>query len=348
MHRRHFLELLAGTGLGLGLDAACPVQAAAQPPKELRPLLWITGQACLGCTASLLNLDGVDPLEVLSRAVRLAYHSMLLPAPEPEAESGKTSAPDQAGGSDLRDSLELPGPGSEAGRRDLKPLLELARREAGRFVLVAEGAAPLGEAGRCCLAGTADGRDVSFVELVSILARQAWAVLAVGTCASYGGAPAARLTRTGASGISSVLKRYGVETPIADIPGCPPHPQWFLGTLAYLLEHGPQGLQEALDRDGRPKFDFHANVHDACPLLKNFEQDRLAEGFADPSGCRYNLGCAGPQAYADCPARMWNGGLNWCVPAGVCLACAEPVFPDGVDLDGPPPSRKNPVGGEKA
>lgn len=338
MNRRHFIELLAGAGLG----AVCPERAAGQAPEGVRPVLWITGQSCLGCTASMLNLDGVGPLDVLSRAVRLEYHSMLLPALNPAEAPGKGA--DREGGageSGSQDSRTGLGQG-------LAPLLDLARREQGRFVLVVEGAAPLDEAGRCCLAGTAGGRDMSFVELLAVLARQAWAVLAVGTCASYGGAPAAAGTRTGASGISPVLKRYGVKTPTANIPGCPPHPQWLLGTLAYLLQHGPEGLQEALDRDGRPKFDFHANVHDTCPLLQSFEQDRLAEGFGDPSGCRYSLGCAGPQAYADCPARMWNGGLNWCIPAGVCLACAEPVFPDGVDLDGAPSLRTKPGREEKA
>jgi hydrogenase small subunit len=335
MHRRRFLQLLASASAGAGVCAACPAWGRVRGPvRKLRPLVWITGQSCSGCTQSLLNQEDPGPLDLLSRAVRLAYHPMLHPVPAlPGAPSGETAAWPV-----VRRAVEAPpameaGPGGAEG---LDPLLELADREAGRYVLVVEGAAPLAGAGRFDLAGEAGGREVSFVELAAALAGKAWAVLAVGACAAYGGTPAARGGRTGAVGLADLLARYGVDAPVANVPGCPPHPGWMVGTLAYLLEHGPRGLQQALDSEGRPRFDYHDNVHDACPLLPDFEADRMADGFS-AGGCRYNLGCAGPQAYADCPSRKWNGGLNWCVPAGVCLGCAEPVFPDGVDLDGLPP-----------
>jgi len=112
-----------------------------------------------------------------------------------------------------------------------------------------------------------------------------------------------------------------------NVPGCPPHPDWFVGTVAGVLLNGLPGPEE-LDEHKRPKAFYGKLIHENCPRRAYFEEGKFARKFGDP-GCLNELGCKGPVTYADCPLRLWNHGTNWCIGSGgSCIGCVEPGFPD--------------------
>lgn len=163
--------------------------------------------------------------------------------------------------------------------------------------------------------------------------RNAGYILAVGTCASYGGIPAGNPNPTIALGVEETLSYLGVpgreRPPVINIPGCPSHPDWIVGTVAALLA----GNMPELDGDGRPIQFFDSEVHYNCP---NRGKGAKAKVLGDP-GCLAGLGCNGQQTHGDCPIRKWNAseaggyGVNWCIGAGnPCQGCTEPEFPDGM------------------
>jgi hydrogenase small subunit len=155
------------------------------------------------------------------------------------------------------------------------------------------------------------------------LGKGAAGVLAVGQCATYGGIPAARPNPTNALGVGGFFKDNEIKTPVVNVPGCPPHPDWIVGTLAHILMFG----LPALDNHGRPKLFFGTLVHDNCPYRSYYEEKRFAKAFGE-EGCRVELGCKGPESHADCWKRGWNNNVNWCIHNSLCLGCTEPGYPD--------------------
>ena len=188
--------------------------------------------------------------------------------------------------------------------------------EAGGFTLVVEGAMPTRMA-RACMMG-----EEPMTELVAKAAARANAVLAVGTCASFGGIPAAENNQTGAMGVPAFLRSKQITTPTIALPGCPCHPDWLLGTLVHVLKFG---LPE-LDERGRPTVFYGHLIHDQCPRFSDYERERFATHFGD-DGCLFELGCLGPKTHADCTQRQWNSGVNTCIRAGApCIGCASEDF----------------------
>jgi hydrogenase small subunit len=112
---------------------------------------------------------------------------------------------------------------------------------------------------------------------------------------------------------------------VINVPGCPCHPDWFIGTVAGVLLYGLPKPEE-LDDLRRPKAFYARTVHDRCTNRGFVDDGVLAGGFGE-TGCLIGLGCKGPETYADCPLRQWNGGANWCVRANApCLGCTQPDF----------------------
>jgi hydrogenase small subunit len=127
--------------------------------------------------------------------------------------------------------------------------------------------------------------------------------------------------------VSEFLNQKKIDTPVVNISGCPPHPDWMLGTLADILLNGLPG-PEKLDDLNRPKQYFGMLIHDNCPRRGFFEAGQFARHTGE-EGCLYEIGCKGPVTYADCPLRHWNNGVNWCVGGGAqCIGCVEPDFHD--------------------
>lgn len=188
--------------------------------------------------------------------------------------------------------------------------------KAGQYILVVEGSIPAGMPEACMF-----GR-VPVAKQVLTAARNAKAVVTVGSCASYGGIPAAEGNLTGAVSVVDHLTSHKVDAKIIRIPGCPAHPDWVVGTLAHVLKFG----MPPLDDDGRPKAFFSKMMHDNCPRRGEYERDRFAQYFGQ-GGCMYELGCAGPTTRADCAWRLWNGGTSSCIHAGSpCIGCAWENF----------------------
>ena len=113
---------------------------------------------------------------------------------------------------------------------------------------------------------------------------------------------------------------------IINISGCPPHPDWIVGTLAHILLY--KDLPK-LDKFGRPVMFYGGIIHDNCPRRQFFDNGIFAANFSDP-GCLLEIGCRGPYAHCDATYRQWNSGVNSCIRCGgPCIGCTEPSFPDG-------------------
>jgi len=185
----------------------------------------------------------------------------------------------------------------------------------GGYVLIVEGSIPTAD-DRFCMVG-----GLPFKELVLEAAANAAAIIAVGACATYGGIPAAG--PTGAVGVSKIV----TDKPIINLSTCPVHVDHLVGTVLYYLT---TGKVPPLDKYGRPTMHFGELVHDNCRRRSYFEEGKALNDWNEPkqkNWCLIDRGCKGPDTYADCPVRRWNGGLNFCIDCGAgCMGCAEPTF----------------------
>ncbi|HKK89928.1 MAG TPA: NiFeSe hydrogenase small subunit [Desulfobacteraceae bacterium] len=291
--RRSFLKGLTGTAAGLGLSQIFnpALVSALEKGLENHPVVWIQGQGCTGCSVSLLN--SVDPSikKVLLDIISLQYHPTVM------ASEGETA---------------------------IENLYRIAEAYKGKFSLVIEGAIPMAANGKYCVVGERGHHEITMLEMTKELGEKAGSVLAVGTCAAFGGIPAAKGNLTEATSVEGVFKKFSIKTPVINIPGCPSHPDWIVGTIAHLLT---KGMPE-LDSYNCPVLFFGENIHENCPYLDYYEQDIYSRTLSDKKGCRMDVGCKGPDTYADCFRRKWNSGMNWCVENAVCIGCVNPGFPD--------------------
>ena len=267
--------------------------------KEL-PVVWLQTAACSGCAVSVLNSASPTIKNVLIDQIVPGVHVNLRFHPVIMAGAG-----------------EIAIEAMEATAREMK----------GDYVLVVEGAIPTATDGIYGVLGERDGKPVTMAERVAELAQDALAVIALGTCAAFGGIPAAAPNPTGAQPVKQSLDSKGIAKPLVNIPGCPPHPDWFVGTVASIILNGlpkPEDLDDLL----RPKAFYGNLIHENCPRRAYFDEGKFAKKFGD-EGCLYELGCKGPITYADCPLRRWNNGTNWVIGAGApCNGCTQPEFPD--------------------
>ena len=265
--------------------------------KEI-PVIWLAASACTGCSISLLNsasprienilLDEVVPGVHLN----LRFHQTIM---------------------------------AGSGEPVVRVLEEAARKDG--YVLAVDGAIPTAKGGSYCVMGERGGRPVSIEDRFIELARNALAILAVGTCSSFGGIPAAVPNPTGCQPLKAVMEAHKVSKPLIHVPGCPPHPDWVVGTISNILVGGLPTASD-LDDNLRPLAFYGKLIHENCPRRAYFDEGRFAKKFGD-EGCLYELGCKGPITYADCPLRRWNNGTNWVIGAGApCNGCTQPEFPD--------------------
>lgn len=316
MDRRTFLKTacLLGASAFLGTYRTEIVRALEAAETKL---VWLHGAECTGCTESLLNGGDPDVLAALQALnTKLAYHETLL------AGQGIFVDGQPANTAELNSEILVD---------------ELI--EEGNYILVVEGAIPNGPegSGRFFMVG-----NRTFKELFAKAAGNADAILAVGTCAAYGGINSANsaiaeltdyrgvaFTKNDSSG--GMLQELGINKPVINLPGCPSHPDWILLTLSAVVLGKiriPGDLSSALDGYGRPRAYFGEDVHDECPRHNYYEMDEFDTEIGGYK-CLFKLGCKGKRAKADCSIRKWNGGTSMCIQAGSpCIACVEPGFPD--------------------
>ncbi|WP_320175491.1 NiFeSe hydrogenase small subunit [Maridesulfovibrio sp.] len=302
--RRDFVKMCTGTVAGFGISQMFNPSVVHALKKFVPNVFWLQGQGCTGCSVSILNSVHPSIAEVLLDVINLDYHPTIM-------------------GSEGHEAWDF--------------MMSQAEANKGKYIVIVEGAVPTAENGHFCIVGAdANHKEYTMAEATLEMAKNAAVVVNVGTCSAYGGIPAAEGNLTGSMSVTNFLAENGVKTPVVNIPGCPPHPDWMVGTLVVAInaieEKGLQGglaeVVKILDDNGRPKPFFGENIHDNCPYLEKFENDEYAEIFTDPVKCRYELGCKGPSANSDCFKRKWNGGVNWCVENSVCIGCVEPGFPD--------------------
>jgi hydrogenase small subunit len=205
------------------------------------------------------------------------------------------------------------------------------------FVLVLEGSVPNEEInGEGHWAGMGSDPDTGQPILTNTwidrLAPRAATVLALGTCAAYGGIPAMRNNPTGAMGLRDYLgwdwaSRLGI--PIINLPGCPVQPDNITATLLQIVLHlSHMGPAIDLDEQGRPSALFRLTVHEGCNRAGLAEVGQFSDRHGD-GRCLVKLGCKGPVVKCNVAVRGWSGGIGGCPNVGgICMACTMPGFPD--------------------
>ncbi len=290
--RREFFNYCVGSAAALGLASTLGPLEKALAASSGPPVIWIKGASCTGCTVSLANrISSTAPVDLAD----LLIHTI-----------------------DLVYHPTLMGAAGDLAVQALQTA------SAGKFILAVEGGIPTIYNGKTCTIYTQNGVDVTALAAVKALAPTAAAVISIGTCASFGGMGAAAPNPTQ---IQSLSVATGVPT--INIPGCPPHPDWIVWTIAQLLS----GVTPALDSSRRPTTLYGQTVHSQCSRRNS----DWATSLSSTGLCNGNLGCKGRQTHADCPTRLWNNEVNWCVGTvsgegngadSLCQGCTEAGFPD--------------------
>ncbi|HWS25472.1 MAG TPA: hydrogenase small subunit [Xanthomonadales bacterium] len=286
LSRRQMMKFCAGVAATMGLSQAAGVRMAlaAENPKR-PPVIWLHGQECTGCTESLLRAYHPTLESLILDVISLDYHDTLCVG---------------------------------AGKQALDYKHKIMEEYRGKYILVTEGGTPMAADGIYCKVG---GRTQ--VELVREAAQGAAAIIAIGSCASWGGVQSAFPNPTGAVGTQEVIPGKTV----INVPGCPPNPYNFLSTVLHILTFGEP---PALDEHNRPKFAYGRLIHENCERRPHFDAGRFALEFGDAGHrqgfCLYKIGCKGPETHANCPAIGFGdvGEGNWPVGIGApCFGCTE-------------------------
>jgi hydrogenase small subunit len=284
--RRQFLGICAGLAVAMGLPGNAAAQVVANAiSKAKRPsVIWLHFQECTGCTESLLRAEHPTVEKLILDLISLDYHETLLAAAGHQAEAARKTA---------------------------------MKENKGKYILVVEGAIPTKENGIYCKIG-----GQTAIEMLKECAADAAAVVAIGSCASWGGMPSTKPNPTGSSPAHEVLGKT-----VVNIPGCPPNPYNFLTTVVHYLTFGK--LPD-LDAKGRPKFAYGRLIHENCERRAHFDAGRFATQFGDEGHrqgwCLYKLGCKGPETWANCPQILFGdaGVGTWPVGTGhPCIGCTE-------------------------
>ncbi|GLI35784.1 hydrogenase small subunit [Desulforhabdus amnigena] len=286
--RRDFMKYCTLLSATMGLSSSfVPRIAEAFTSAKRPPVVWLSFAECTGCAEATLRTTYPWIDELLLDIISLDYQETLM-APSGEAAE--------------------------------KSLHDTIAKNEGKFICVVDGSIPTAENG---VYGMIGGK--TFLEIAKEVCPKALATICIGTCASYGGIPAAAPNPTGAKSVKDAI---GVST--LNIPGCPPNPINFVGTIVnYLLF----GKLPDLDDKGRPLFAYGKTIHDQCPRRSHFENGEFVTSFDSEEArlgyCLYQVGCKGPETYNNCPAVKFNEGTSWPVQAGhPCIGCSEPDFWD--------------------
>lgn len=288
--RRSFLKfcsaLMVAAPFGLAItDKLTPEAVAEELGKAIRlPVIWLHFQDCTGCTETLLRSSHPDLGDLILNVISLEYHETLMAGSGKQAEES------------LRAAVE---------------------KYSGKYVCVVEGSIPTRENG---IYMKLAGRPA--MEVLEDVGGKAAAIVAIGSCASWGGIPSADPAPTGAVGVADLMP----NKTIVNLPGCPPNPYTLLGVV---LQFAASGTLPELDQERRPKFAYDRDIHEHCPRRAHFDAGRFVKQFGDDGHregwCLYELGCKGPDTHAGCSTRHFNEIPDvWPIGIGApCIGCTE-------------------------
>lgn len=267
--RRSFVKFCSLTAASLGLGPGYANKIAhALETKPRTPVIWLHGLECTCCTESFIR--SANPLagDVVLSMISLDYDDTLMAAAGHQAE-------------------EL--------------LQQTVEKYDGQYILACECNPPLNEDGMYCIQG---GKP--YVEKLRYMADHCKAIIAWGSCASWGCVQAARPNPTRATPIHKVI----TNKPVVKVPGCPPIAEVMTGVITYMIAFD---RLPPLDRQGRPKMFYGQRLHDKCYRRPHFDAGQFVERFDDEGArkgyCLYKVGCKGPTTYNACSTVEWNGGL---------------------------------------
>ncbi len=287
--RRDFLRFCSVMTGALALPSRYTTQIVKALEQTKRPaLVWLEFQDCAGNSESALRAGHPSFADIVLDLLSWNYHEIVM------APSGKAAE---------------------------KSLHDTLASERGNYIAVIEGSIPLAENGVYCTIG---GR--SAIDIAQEVCTNAYATIAVGTCASFGGIPAAAGGVTGAVGVSQAIP--GLR--LINLSACPMNGANLAATLVHYLTFKEL---PATDNLGRPLFAHGDRIHDDCPRRAHYDAGQFVQEWGDEGHrqgwCLYKMGCKGPATDYNCPRIQWNDGTNW--PIGVghgCVGCAQPGFWD--------------------
>jgi hydrogenase small subunit len=287
--RREFLGFcsIMAVMLGMGSTGAATV-ARAMETKPRIPVLWLHGHECTCCTESFIRSSHPQIADIVMSMISLDYDDTIMAAAGTQAEA-------------IVD--------------------EVIRDYKGGYILAVEGNVPLANDGWNCIVG-----GQTFHKKLIKAARDAKAIIAWGTCASFGCVQAARPNPTQSTPIYKLVD----HVPVINVPGCPPIAEVMTGILTYMLTF--DRLPD-LDTRLRPKMFYGQRIHDKCYRRAHFDAGQFVETWDDEGArlgyCLYKMGCRGPTTYNACSSIGWNDGLSFPIKSGApCIGCSEDGFWD--------------------
>jgi hydrogenase small subunit len=288
--RREFMGFCAKMAAVLALPkTAVGAMVEAMDRANKPTLVWLEFQDCAGNTESFLRASRPTVAQIILETLSVNYHETIMAAAGYQAEQA---------------------------------LAKTVQEQAGQFIAMVEGSIPTAAGGVYCTIG-----GKSALSIVREVCGKAMATVAVGTCACFGGIPAASPNPTGAVAVADAVP--GLRN-LINLSACPANAENITALLVYYLT-----LKQwpPLDQYRRPLFAYGKLIHDNCERRAHFDAGQYVESWGDEGHrlgyCLYKMGCKGPVTSQNCPAVQWNEGTNWPIGCGhPCLGCAEPNFWD--------------------
>ena len=323
--RRSFMKYCMGLSAMMAIPISLMPKLVEAALAKKTSVVYLSFQECTGCLESLVNVFSntrynllktnltadisTDSIaNILLTALSLDYQETLMAPSGLQAEKSKAAAIANPDG----------------------------------YILVVDGAMPDDKNG----AGYFIQHGMTGLDLLKEAAKNATAIVSVGSCASFGGLPAAKgpanlinptnergVSPTGATSIKAALDGFGgiyKTKPVINVSGCPPIAEVIAGTLVYWILNGKA---PSLDSNLRPKMFYGETVHEECYRKEFFEDGLFVNSFDDAGAraghCLLMMGCKGPTTHNACTTLKWNQGTGYPMEAGHgCLGCSEPDFWD--------------------
>jgi hydrogenase small subunit len=288
--RREFVAFCGSIAASFALPRSAAAQMAAALQKTEKPILiWLEFQDCAGNTESFLRASRPTAADALLDVLSLDYHETVMAAAGEQSKANRDRA---------------------------------VKERPGGYIAIVEGSIPTGANGAYCTIG-----GESAVDIARSVCGNAAATIAIGTCAAFGGLPAAAPNPTGDLSVADAVP--GVRN-LINLPACPANVENLTELVVYYLTFK---RWPALDQYRRPLFAYGKSIHDNCERRAHYDAGQYVEAWGDAGHqaghCLYRMGCKGPVAFQNCPVVKWNGGTNWPVGCGhPCIGCAEPNFWD--------------------